>query len=81
MWDKLGITTTRKTIMYCKYCLTDTAKKTGSWVRGKNTRHYYLCDLCGERWTSDQDPEELDFVPWDSFTWEWDINEPHEGDE
>ena len=20
------------------------------------------------------------FVPWDSFTWEWDINEPHEGE-
>jgi transcriptional regulator NrdR family protein len=70
--------------MYCKFCLTNTAKKTGSWLRDNNkARHYYRCDLCGERWTGDQDPIDRmsTFVPWDSFTWEWDINEPHEGEE
>jgi len=89
VWDKLGITTTRKTIMYCDYCLTDTAKKTGSYnastyVRGySKVRHYYRCSSCKRRWTNDRPMvvRQKYFSPWDSFTWEWDINEPHEGEE
>jgi len=36
------------------------------------------------RWTNDKPKDDFVrqkyFSPWDSFTWEWDINEPHEGE-
>jgi len=77
--------------MYCKFCLTNTAKKTGSWLRDNNkARHYYRCDLCGERWATVPAASTKHLqssitlaasFPWDSLTWELDINEPHEGEE
>ena len=74
--------------MECEWCLSDTVEKTGEWRRvGRKIRSYYHCHKCDMRWSIQsgiQRGRSLPvagftmnggYYPWDTETWEFDINE------
>ena len=76
--------------MECRWCLSDTVEKTGEWRRiGLKIRSYYHCHTCNIKWNTQNGISKgkgrilpvggftfaSGYFPWDTETWEFDINE------
>ena len=72
--------------MECEWCLCDTVEKTGEWRRiGHKIKSYYHCHTCNTKWNTQNGisrgfrysgaPLRVLDMPWDTETWEFDINE------
>jgi len=76
--------------MECEWCLCDTVEKLGEWRRiGRKLRSYYRCHTCDVKWNTQNDISRgkgrilpvggftfaSGYFPWDTETWEFDINE------
>ena len=74
--------------MECEWCLCDTVEKLGEWRRvGHKIKSYYHCHTCDIKWSTQNGIQRgralpvagftfaSGYFPWDTETWEFDINE------
>jgi len=74
--------------MECEWCLCDTVEKLGERRRvGHRIKSYYHCHTCNIKWSTQNGIQRgrslpvagftfaSGYFPWDTETWEFDINE------